>query len=302
MLRHARSGSRFYLIAKAMLALMAFCAHVGGQGQADRAKLNVPAKSAFTMPRFSRMDSLFIIAATGEPRFKKTHDSCEKILVGLDTATLDYLLSQRLTGQTPRQRHYVEHLFALVSDSGKNIRPALKLKEALPGRVDSVRAQLLHIGSELGDTGFLSVARLYLTADSVEVRKAAIRSLGNYPNPEAARFLLAGLEKTTGLERQERLWALSKQKTNSDWPKLLSLLDDPDLCNRELIRQIAVKAVAADWNTMVHRLPAVLEPAARLEWMLMALECGTSEGRAFVKSNLPALDTRSRRFLSAMLF
>src|SRR4051812_9442719 len=32
-------------------------------------------------PALSRMDTVFIIAATGEPRFKTQRDSCEKILI-----------------------------------------------------------------------------------------------------------------------------------------------------------------------------------------------------------------------------
>src|SRR4051812_13339335 len=186
-------------LAKATLPIMAM-ASLPALAKAAPADIAVP-------PVLTRPDSLFIAAATGEPRFQRIRDSSEKILVAGDTATLDYLIAHRLMGQTPRQRHYVETLFKDISDSGRHPSAAARLAAALPTAADSLKPQLLHIGSELGDSAFLKTARNYLQHDSVEVRRNAVRSLGSYPSPENAAWLIAGLEKTRDLERAERLWA-----------------------------------------------------------------------------------------------
>ena len=60
--------------------------------------LRAPWKS----PALSGYDSLFIIASTGEPRFKAPRDSCEKLLTAGGAATAEYLLAHRLDHQTPR--------------------------------------------------------------------------------------------------------------------------------------------------------------------------------------------------------
>src|SRR4051812_41813928 len=78
------------------------------------AKASDPPAFVWHAPALSRMDTVFIIAATGEPRFKARRDSCEKLLLAGDSLTLDYLIARRLIGQTPRQRHYVEHLFVAM--------------------------------------------------------------------------------------------------------------------------------------------------------------------------------------------
>ncbi len=193
-----------------------------------------------SMAGFTRMDSLFIIAATGEPRFQSIRDSAQIILVK-DSGTENYLLTHRLIGQTPRQRHYVETLFSAIADSGKNHGPVKKIGKALLHSPDSLRIQLLQIGSELKDSSFLSVAKLYLISDSEEVRKSAIRSFGMYPNPTQIQLLIENCLKSKGLERQENLWALSKQRPRIDLnlaKQLVPILQDPFLYNRQLVRRI----------------------------------------------------------------
>ncbi len=212
------------------------------------------------VPHLTRMDSLFIIAATGEPRFKAIRDSCEKILVG-DTTVPDYLIASRLIGQTPRQRHYVEHLFVTLSDSGRHALARRKIASALSTVPDSLKAQLLHIGSELADSSFLSVARLYLSADSVEVRKAAVRSLGMYPNPIDVSGLLHRIEITTGLERQENLWALSKHKGLKDWHRLVPILKDEMLYNRQLAHMLLDSASGGKWSVLAKYPPINVDSA-----------------------------------------
>ncbi|MDB5051753.1 MAG: hypothetical protein JWO30_4824 [Fibrobacteres bacterium] len=254
----------------------------------------------FIPPVLTHLDTLFIIAATGEPRFKPMRDSAEKELIAGDTSTLDYLISKRLLNQTPRQRHYVESLFKSVSDSGRNHAPVTKLAAALSGAADSVQVQLLHIGSELGDTTFLPVARLYLRADSVEVRKTAARSLGSYPSPGNIALLLDGLDKTRDLELQARLWALDKQTGFKDWPRLLPVLEDENLYNRQLARRIVAKA-AGDWVPLERYIQAELDPEEQLEWVLLALEVPGPAAKAYVRKALPALDPEPRKFIESIM-
>ena len=259
----------------------------------------VSAAFKFVPPVFTHQDSLFIVAATGEPRFKPKRDSAEKELVA-DTATLAYLIGHRLSFQTPRQRHYVETLFKAISDSGRNHEPVARIAAALPGSADSVKIQLLHIGSELGDSSFLPVARQYLHADSAEVRKTAVRCLGSYPSPANVFLLFDGLDKTRDLEMQQRLWALSRQAEIKDWPRLLPLMRDSNLYNRQLVREIVGKACAGNWLMVEKHIPQPLDDASLLEWIQLALETSGIDAKAYVRKNASRLDGYERRFIQSM--
>jgi len=254
----------------------------------------------FVAPALSRQDSLFIAAATGEPRFQIVRDSAQQILISENGATLDYLIARRLTGQMPRQRHYVETLFKAISDSGRNPFPAARLGAALPVAPDSVKAQLLHIGSELGDPVFLKIARIYLESDSVEVRKKAVRNLGSYPSPGNAAILLAGLEKTADLELAERLWALGRQKDFKEWPRMLPFLKDANLYNRELARRI-VALSCGDWANVEKLEPPGMDDAELLEWILMADESPGLAAKIWVRKHVPRLSPARRRFIGSAL-
>jgi hypothetical protein len=266
------------------------------------APVTAPVTSAFRFvpPVFSHQDSLFIVAATGEPRFKSKRDSAERELISGDTATLDYLVRSRLVSQTPRQRHYVESLFKAISDSGRNHAPVERISAALPAVPDSVKVQLLHIGSELGDSAFLAVARRYLGADSAEVRKTAVRSLGSYPSPANVLLLFDGLDKTRDLELQQRLWALSKQSEIKDWPRLLPLMRDSNLYNRQLVRQIVGKACSGNWLSLERYIPQPLDQASLLEWIQLALETSGIDAKAYVRKNASKLEGYERRFIQSM--
>lgn len=253
----------------------------------------------FTPPALTGLDSLFIIAATGEPRFKSLRNSVQKRLVAGDTATLTYLLANRLTGQTPRQRHYVEALFKAISDSGRNHAPVTALAAALSGAADSIQTQLLRIGSELGDTTFLPVARKYMDDDSVEVRKHAVRSLGTYPAPANVALLFKDLDKTRDLERQQRLWALGKQPGLKEWARLLPLLEDANLYNRQLVRQIVAKSIGGDWALLEPHIPKEMDEEEELEWILLALETPGQAAKAYVRKTLPLLEPAQRKFIES---
>lgn len=247
---------------------------------------------AFAPPALSAMDTLFIVAATGEPRFQSLRDSAQKRLVDAGAATLDFLIARRLTGQTPRQRHYVEGLFILASDSGRRREPTLRLEAALAKAPDSVKVQLLRIGSVLGDSAFLPVARKYLRADSADVRRMALRSLGAYTRAADRSFLLQDIGKTSGLERQMRLWALAQHPAVPEWASLLPLLGDEKQYNRQWVRQIVGKAAGGDWRKVAKHAPARPE----LEWLLLAQEMPGAASAAWIDRMLPSLDPAQRRF------
>lgn len=283
-------------------AFGALAAVAGGQG-APAPGPNPAARSPvfrFVPPVLTRQDSLFIAAATGEPRFQPVRDSAERLLVAGDTATVAYLIAHRLIGQTPRQRHYVETLFKALSDSGRHPSVAEALGRALAAAPDSLKPQLLHIGSELGDSSFLRFARRYLEHDSEEVRKNAVRSLGAYPSPANADWLVAGLERTRGLERAERLWALGRQKDFRDWPRVLACLRDPNLYNRELARRI-VAASCGDWSDVEKRAPADMGDDELLEWILMAEESPGLSAKIWVRKHVPELSPARMKFIGSAL-
>lgn len=246
---------------------------------------------AFSPPDWNALDTLFIVAATGEPRFQALRDSAERKLKDAGAATLDFLIARRLTGQTPRQRHYVERLFTLVSDSGRRKEAVERLESALARVPDSVKPQLLRIGSVLGDTAFLPVARKYLHADSAEVRKPALRSLGAYPKAADRALLLRDLEKTSGLERQMRLWALAQHASIPEWKSVLPVLKDGMQYNRQWARRIVARG-AGDWSKVAEHAPKRPDP----EWLLLAQEMPGAASAAWTDRMLPSLDPAQRRF------
>ena len=247
-------------------------------------------------PVFSKLDSLFIISATGEPKYQPQRDSSQKTLLALDTAALRYLLDHRLTGQTPRQRHYVETFFALASDSGRNANPRRLLAQALTISPDTIRSQLLYIGSEMHDTAFRREAIPYLHSDSSGVRRMAVRCLGSYPNPENLPMLWDGLEKTHGLELQERLWALNAQGSLQDWKKLVPLMSDSLFFNRQKIRDMLLKSTDSSWAKLQVAVPLKMDATERLEWCLLALDAkGSSD---FLAREMPGLREEEKSLLS----
>ncbi len=246
-------------------------------------------------PVYSRLDSLFIVAATGEPRFQAQRDSSQKALLALDTVALRYLLDHRLTGQTPRQRHYVETLFMLAGDSGRNAHPRLFLSRALQSSPDTIRAQLLYIGSQMNDTAFRRAAIPYLHSDSTAVRRMATRCLGSYPNPENVPLLWDGLEKTRGLELQERLWALDAQGPLTGWQRLTPLLRDSLFFNRQKVRDMLLKSTDSSWIKLSVAVPPQMDSAERLEWCLLAID--SKGGGGFLDSNLSRLGPGSQGLL-----
>ncbi len=254
--------------------------------------------SAFTWtpPELTRPDSLFIIAATGEPRFQAQRDSCRKILIAKGGKTLKYLLEHRLTGQTPRQRHYVKDLFVAIADSGRNPEPAARLTAALPLIADSIKVQLLYIGSDLADTGFLKTAKLYLKAGDLEVRRTAIRSLGMYPREENLPLLLEGMNTAPDLEKQDRLWAISKHPPLKEWRPMLPLLGDSSIHTRIWARQILVKS-AGSWPPLAKYFSPLPSVAERREWALLAGDFPGPEAAAFVKRQIQVLGPDEARFI-----
>jgi hypothetical protein len=250
-------------------------------------------------PRLTRMDTLFITAATGEPRLKDPRDSAEKALLAAGGATLDYLVASRLTGQTPRQRHYVERLFTVLSDSGRNPAPARKLDAALRAAPDSVKPQLLRIGSALGDSAFLPTARGYLRADSLEIRMMALRSLGTYPRLPDQAFLLDGIGALREEERRQRLWALSLHGRVARWPELLPLLRDDGIHNRRYVRRIASVSAGGKWDRIARHRPDSPDPRLRMEWALLAAEAEGGRAKGYLAHAVRALDPLRRLFLAA---
>ena len=255
-----------------------------------------PDSAFWKPPVFSRLDSLFIVAATGEPKFEKERDSSQKVLLSLDTVGLQYLLDHRLTGQTPRQRHYVETFFMLASDSGRNSKPRLLLSRALSLSPDTIRSQLLYIGSEMRDTAFRRAAVSYLHSDSSGVRRMAARCLGSYPHPENLPLLWDRLESTRGLELQQRLWALDAQGPLLDWKRLTPLLCDSMFFNRQKVRDMLLKSTDSSWMRLKEAVPAKMEIAERLEWCLLALDA--KGGGEFLDSALPQLNEEEGRLLN----
>lgn len=242
----------------------------------------------------SRMDSLFITAATGEPRFQAARDSAEARLRADDTLTLAWLVERARRPDhrlTPRQNHYIERLFTLIADSGRHDAPRRVLAHAIAEAPhDTARARWLYIGSRLGDTAFRAVAQPWLRDPSEAVRRMAVRALGAYPHPGHVPLLWDGLERTRGLERHMRLWALAEHPSLSATPaaramllaRLAPLLDDPHVYNRRKIRDLLLKAADGSWASLRRVMPAAADSAVRREWWHLAREA--RGGDAFLRA------------------
>jgi hypothetical protein len=245
---------------------------------------------------FSRLDSLFIAAATGEPRFQALRDSSEKALLA-DTGLLDYLVKNRLTRQMPRQQQYVERLFTLRSDSGRNAGPRDALARVLVSPVsDTMRALVLYVGSRIGDTAFRSAALPWLSSSFEPSRRMAVRSLGAYPRPENLRLLWDDLRETSGLERHQCLWALEAQGPLRDWKALVPLLEDFHVFNRRKVRDMLLKATDSSWAVLRSGMPAAPADAARREWRLLAGDA--KGGKEFLEGEKAAMTREEREFFN----
>jgi hypothetical protein len=248
---------------------------------------------AWTPPVFSRLDSLFVTAATGEPRFQAARAAAEKALLA-DSGTLPYLLRNRLRRQTPRQQHYVERLFTLSSDSGRNPRPRALLAAALADAPsDTIRVQLLSIGSWLGDSSFRTAALPWLKSSFEPARRMAVRNLGTYPAPRNLPLLLEGLSSVQGLELQQRLWSLGAQKSAPDI-SLAPLLADPYFFNRRKVRDLLLKAADSSWARLDSIRARQTRVTAREEWWLLAQDA--RDGRAFLEAERGKMTGEERKY------
>ena len=250
--------------------------------------------AAWTPPAFSRLDSLFVTAATGEPKFQVARAAAESALLA-DTATLPYLLAKRLRGQTPRQQHYVERLFTVSSDSGRDPRPRALLAPALaaPQTSDTIRVQLLYIGSQLGDSSFRSAALLWLKSPYEPVRRMATRNLGVYPHPHNLPLLWKGLSTMHGLELQQRLWSLEAQGPVKDW-RIIPLLNDPYFFNRRKVRDMLLKAADSSWAELQVVLKKHGARIPRKEWWLLAQDA--KDGDVFLKAEKGKMTNAERTY------
>ena len=254
---------------------------------------------------FSRLDTLFLTAATGEPRFQAARDSSEGLLRAGSAATLDWLVDT-LTARpdrplTPRQRHYVERLFTVIGGSGREPAARGVLARAVrEARDDTARAQWLYIGSRIGDTAFRAAALPWTTAGSEAVRRMAFRSLGAYPHPDNAAVLWTALGgAASGLERHMVLWALAQQAPGDigSAARLAPLLQAPEAYNRRLVRDLMLKATDSSWTTLAPFMPRALPQPLRREWWLLARDA--RGGDEFLRAEARRMTEEEKRFFSA---
>ncbi len=213
---------------------------------------------AVTDTAFSRHDSLFFAATTGEPRFAALRDSCRRHLLAEGLAVVPYLLTLSKGELTPRQRHGVQGLLTDLSDSGRVPEVTVMLGRALSKTPDSAKSRILYYGSKLGDSAFRQVAWPYLGHDSLDVRLMAIRNLGVYSrHSQSPGLLLAGMDKADGEERQLRLWALSQQEAPFPAQVVLPWLGDSLMT----VRQAAADALLRSLEGKFHPLSKAADTA-----------------------------------------
>lgn len=278
---------------------------------------------------FTRTDSLFIIAATGEPRFQAARDSAESLLRAEGAKTLNWLVDTATMRPhhplTPRQSHYVERLFTVIADSGRDSTARLVVARAIAtAHTDTIRARWLYIGSRIGDTAVRSVARPWLADSSEAVRRMAARVLGAYPHASDIPRLWAQLEggggakvKTgkavkkgtalSGFERHMVLWALAEQTVFKDTSltvparinllkRLAPLLADDQVYNRRKVRDLMLKLSDSSWTFLARARPQTMSAQIRREWWLLAAETKTGSGAVeFLKTESKKMNPEDLR-------
>lgn len=243
--------------------------------------------TSFAAPVLTRLDTLFLVAATGEPRFAAERARAESTLVALDTVTLAWLVRTGAEDRTPRQRHYSDRLFMLVADSGRNAGARNVLARAVAEAPDdTARAMWLHAVTRIGDSAARGIARPWLDSGSTGVRRMAAYVLGEYPHPDHVAALRAGLAGSSGAERHMRLWALSRQPPARDPLRLrdwVAHLGDSAAVNRGLARDRMLRDADSTWKTLRKHLPRDPSPALRREWWLLAAATRDEAGRAWLR-------------------
>lgn len=249
---------------------------------------------------FTRMDTLFLTAATGEPRFAADRARAESALVALDTVALRWLVRTAGRERTPRQRHYADRLFRLVADSGRNDGARRVLGEAIASAPDdTLRATWLHAVSRLEDPAARVLALPWLDSGASAVRRMAARTLGEYPHLDHVEPLRAGLAAAADGARHMRLWALTRQPPARDpgrIPFYAALLGDSVAVIRGLARDRMLRDADSTWARLRKHMPRDPAPALRREWWLLASATKDKAGSAWLHREAARMSEEDRRF------
>ncbi len=260
-----------------------------------------PAPLIDSLPSFTPLDSLFLTAATGEPRLQVARDSCEKKLIRLDTVTVNYLLTHRLFDQTPRQRRYVERLFGLLADSGRHAQPALALTRALDGVSDSAKAQLLYVASTMADSSLQPLGLRYISHEKPEIRRMAARVLGMVPRAGASLPLWQGLADAPETERHQRLWALAAIAPYPGCDSLRAFLGDSSLAVRQMAIHALGRCAAGDIAKLRLPDPETIrdenpEGKSWSIWLALAAQMKNAQGKNYAEKACRRLPEAAKLF------
>lgn len=260
-------------------------------------------ENSFVEPQWNQWDSLFIIAATGEPRWQAQRDSCEQILLNHSDSTIPFLLTRRLSQQTPRQRHYVERLFGLMSDSGRQGSPGIAIRNALDTVNDSLKPQLLYIASTMGDAQLVDLGERFILSGKTDIRRMAARVLGMYPRPASIPFLTAELSKWDEAERHQRVWALALLAPYPGCENIKSWASDSSLAVRQMVSHALSRCAEGNFSKLNLTIPRLsserfLPVTPWLTYIEAAIEISTTESLQFAHEILKQLPGDIRQFYS----
>lgn len=254
-----------------------------------------------TLPAFTALDTLFLTAATGEPRLQAMRDSCERKLLALDAVTVSYLLARRLSDQTPRQRRYVERLFGLLADSGRHAGPGRALGLAVETANDSVKAQLLYVASTMADSSLQPLGLRYIGHAKPEIRRMAARVLGMVPRAEASLPLWQGLAGASETERHQRLWALAAIAPYPGCDSLRAFLGDSSLAVRQMAIHALGRCAAGDIAKLRLPDPQTIrdenpEGKSWSIWLALALQLKNAQGKSYAEKACRRLTAPAQLF------
>lgn len=168
-----------------------------------------------------KIDSLFVIASSGEVRFREASAAAVDSLAQLGTDAVVPLVD-KLNTKSARERVTIINILKKIGS------PAVPILTDALGRTDGLIVErvcnaLGEIGDSSASAGLQAIAR----HPRWQVRDEAMAALGKIKASDASNTLGSGLVDSIGHVRKSAAISAGKVKGNSLIPQLVQLLDDP---------------------------------------------------------------------------
>jgi hypothetical protein len=217
---------------------------------------------------FSSMDSLFIQATSGEPRFEKQRIEARKKLVDMDSITVGYLIT-KLGTKDAREKHGIKDLFKEIGKTHGRDYLTKRLCQALDDTSGLIRRRAIF---DIGEAGILTAfAESTLTSfkpKSWQERGLLCRVAGKLGCRKLLPYINKTLKDKHGLVRKSAVVALGDLKDTKSIPVLLERLERDSLY---IVRFEAARALTGFQEKMLKFLEKAAGKSKQkflIVWML----------------------------------